>query len=167
VEKIKTMCPAIVGQNAVVIGNGWMGRLVSQLLISENVNVTVTLREFKKGVIQVPDRADTVPYSERYKAIEKADIVISATTSPHFTLYHKDLIALAHLPGIIIDLAVPRDVEPSVREIPNVTLLTIDDISEESRALPPESILQIDTIISEHIDKFYHWLEYKKGLIVA
>jgi glutamyl-tRNA reductase len=161
-EKLKTLYPLLAGRNAVVIGNGWMGRLVSEFLINEDVNVTVTIREHKKGVIKVPNRADTISYSERYKAIEKADIVVSATTSPHFTLHYNDLNALARLPELIIDLAVPRDVEPSVQEIPGVTLLTIDDISEESRSLPSESISRIDGIIKEHIEKYYHWLVYKR-----
>jgi len=163
VEKIKTIHP-ITGRNAVVIGNGQMGRLVSELLIREGVNVTVTLRQYKKGDIQVPDRADTINYGERYRAIEKADIVVSATTSPHYTLYFNDLKELARLPEIIVDLAVPRDVEPSVQNIPGAALLTIDDISGESRVLPPESILRIDEIIGEHIETYNRWLAYKNNL---
>jgi glutamyl-tRNA reductase len=165
VDKLKTLCPLLAGRNAVVIGNGWMGRLVSQLLINENVNVTVTIRENKKGDIQVPDRADTIRYNERYKAIEQADIVISATTSPHFTLRYNELSALARLPEIIVDLAVPRDIEPLVQTIPEVLLLTIDDISGESQTLPPESILKIDEIIKEHIEKYYQWFDFKKNAI--
>jgi glutamyl-tRNA reductase len=60
------------------------------------------------------------------------------------------------------DLAVPRDIEPSVKEISGLTLLAIDDISGENRALLPESILMIDGIIREHIKKYYHWLKFKR-----
>lgn len=165
VKKLKTICQ-LAGKNAVVIGNGQMGRLVSEMLIHENADVTVTLREYKKGVIQVPNRAYTIGYSERYKAVEQADIVISATTSPHFTLCHNELRGLARLPGIIVDLAVPRDVEPSVQKIPGVILLTIDDISEDIRVLQPESISGIDRIIKEHIEKYYRWLAFKESALL-
>jgi glutamyl-tRNA reductase len=139
-----------------------MGRLVAELLINENANVTVTLRERKKGVIQIPKGAETISYNERYKAIERADIVVSATASPHFTLCYKELSHLTWLPSIMVDLAVPRDIEPSVNEISGLTLLTIDDISGESRVLLPESILMIDGIIREHIKKYHHWLTFKR-----
>jgi len=150
VEKLKP----VTGKNIVVIGNGWMGRLVAELLIAENANVTITLRENKKGYVQIPDGANTINYNDRYKAIEKADIVISATTSPHFTIHRKELKS----PHIIVDLAVPRDVEPSVKEIPGLVLFTIDDISGDSRVIPPD----VDNIIGEHIKKYYHWFEFKR-----
>jgi len=165
VEKLKISC-TLAGRNAVVIGNGQMGRLVSELLVRENVAVTVTLREYKRGAVRVSERVDTICYSERYKAIEKADIVVSATTSPHFTIHRDELENLARMPEIIVDLAVPRDVEPSVLGIPCVTLLTIDDISREGRTLPPESILMIDEIITRHVKKYHSWLEYRANALL-
>jgi glutamyl-tRNA reductase len=161
VDKLKTLCPPLAGKNAVVIGSGWMGRLVAKLLINEKANVTITLRENKKGVTQIPEGANTISYNERYKAIEQADMAISATTSPHFTLCHKELSRLTRLPSIIVDLAVPRDVEPSAKKIPELTLLTIDDISSESLVLPTKSVLMIDGIIKEHLKKYEHWLEHR------
>ena len=161
-EKLKTLCP-IAGCNAVVIGNGQMGRLAAHMLIREKANVTVTLREYKRGVIIVPEGANTVGYSERYEAVGRADILISATTSPHFTISRDELAALDRLPGIIVDMAVPRDIEPSVGEIPGVNLLTIDDISGQSSALPPESAAKIDAIIKEHIGKYNRWRAYKEN----
>lgn len=162
VEKLKTICD-LAGKNAVVIGNGQMGRLVSELLTYENMNVTVTLREYKRGVIQIPNHADTINYKERYQAVERADIVVSATKSPHYTLYYNELRELAQSPKIIVDLAVPRDVEPSIKYITGITLLTIDDISGDYRVLPPESLVRIDEIISEHIEKYNRWLAFKSN----
>jgi precorrin-3B C17-methyltransferase len=139
-----------------------MGRLVSELLIKEGMNVTVTLREYHKGSIIVPKHARTIGYSERYRALEMADIVVSATKSPHYTLCAGELEELSGLPDIIVDLAVPRDVEPAVQAIPGLTLLTIDDISEDSRVIPPGSLAMIDRIIEDHIEKYYRWASYKE-----
>ena len=160
VERLKEMCP-LAGRNTVVIGNGQMGRLVSELLIQEKANVTVTLREYKKGIIQVPKWASTINYSERYRVIENADILVSATTSPHFTLTYDELCKLERVPEIIIDLAVPRDADPAIGDIPGVTLLTVDEISDDSRRIPPESIFEIDAIINKHIEQYYRWFTNK------
>ena len=162
IAKLKSIC-SLAYKNAVVIGNGQMGRLVSELLIHEKANVTVTLREYKYGVIQVPKRANTISYSERYSAIENADIVVSATASPHFTLTYDELIKLAHIPEIIIDLAVPRDADPAIGEIPGTALLTVDEISGDSRNIPPEIISEIDAIIDKNIDQYYRWLNFKQA----
>ncbi|MCL1929104.1 MAG: hypothetical protein FWG07_09985 [Treponema sp.] len=167
VDKLKTLYPLLAGKNAVVIGNGWMGRLISELLINENVNVKVTMRKYKNGAMQIPKCADAINYDERYKAIEAADMVISATSSPHFTLFFKDLSTLPRLPGIIVDLAVPRDVDPAVQAISGVTLLTIDDISEGSRCLPLETTLMIEKIITEHKKKYTKWLMIKETKQIA
>jgi len=162
VEKIKTMCnPA--GQNALVIGNGRIGRIVSELLLRENMNVTITLRSHKKGAVQIPEQAEVINYDERYKALEKADITVSATASPHLTLFKNEMSKLKRVPKIIVDLAVPRDVEPSIKNLPGVTLLTIDDISGDGRHLLPESISITESIIAEHIAKYNQWLLFKKN----
>jgi len=162
VEKIKTMC-VLAGKNALVIGNGRIGRLVSELLLRENMNVTVTLRSRKRDTVQIPEQASVISYDERYKAIENADIAVSATASPHLTLSKNEMSKLKQVPKIIVDLAVPRDVEPSVKDICGVTLLTIDDISGEGRHLAPESVSMTESIIAEHIAKYKQWLLFKEN----
>jgi glutamyl-tRNA reductase len=162
VEKIKTMCH-LAGKNALVIGNGRIGRLVSELLLRENMNVTVTLRSHKRGTVQIPEQAEVINYDERYKAVEKSDIAVSATASPHLTLSKSEMSALKRVPKIIADLAVPRDVEPSIKDICGITLLTIDDISGEERYLPPKSVSMTESIIAEHIAKYKQWLLFKEN----
>jgi glutamyl-tRNA reductase len=161
IEKLKTIC-RLAGMSAVVVGNGLIGRLVAELLIRENARVTVALRRHKKGIIRVPDGTDTIDYGERYKAVEQADIVISATASPNFTLCRDEFDKLTRLPKIIVDLAVPRDVEPSVQDIPGITLLTISDLSGEGRVLPPESVRKVEEIVAAHIAKYNRWLVFKQ-----
>jgi len=156
VEKIKTMC-RLSGKNALVIGSGRIGRQVCDLLIREGTDVTVTRRSHNRESVQISDKADFIDYDERYKALEKVDIAVSATASPHLTLLKSEISVLKHIPAIIVDLAVPRDVEPSVGSLSGVTLLTIDDISDDGRRLPPESVLMTESIITEHIAKYNKW----------
>ena len=167
VEKLASMRP-LTGLHAVVIGNGQTGRLVSELLLDEGANVTITLREYRTGVPRVPKRADVIGYSERHKAIGQADIVVSATTSPHFTIRKDELAECRHAkPAIFVDLAVPRDIDPAVGELPDVTLLSIDDISGGNRSLPPGSIAAIDAIIAECIEKYQNWQIYKESIMTV
>jgi glutamyl-tRNA reductase len=161
VEKLKTM-RSLAGKNAVVIGNGKIGRLVAELLIRENVNVTITLRTHKKGDFKIPNQAHTVSYDERYKIIENADIVISATTSPHTTISFNAISGMKQLSKIIVDLAVPRDVDPSIKNLNDITLLTIDDISSGENFLSPEKLSLAEDIIDEHMAKYRKWLAFKE-----
>jgi len=161
VEKLKTMYSyRLSGQKALVIGSGRIGRQVCDLLIRESMDVTVTLRSHKnRGSVRINDKANVIDYDERYKVLEKIDIAISATASPHLTISKDELTALKRIPEIIVDLAVPRDVEPSVKDINGVALLTIDDISDDGRRLPSESALTAESVIAEHIAKYNKWRE--------
>ena len=163
VDTLLSMMP-LTGKKALVIGNGQMGRLVAQLLIAQGANVTMTLRQYKKGEIVVPDGADTVLYSERYPVIAESDIVVSATSSPHYTVYLEELDGLDRLPRVFVDIAVPRDIEPKIEELSETKVLTVDDIASKSRELPKESQELIESIIKEHTDKYYDWHRYKTSV---
>ena len=161
VAKLKELY-SLSGMAAVVIGNGQIGRLVAERLLREKARVMITLREYKKGIIVIPDGADTIDYGERYSAIEQADLVVSATSSPHYTITRNDYDMLPQSQRIMVDLAVPRDIEPSIRDVPGVALLTIDDISFDNRRVPSDSIAKIERIISEHADKYCRWKAFKE-----
>jgi glutamyl-tRNA reductase len=161
VEKLQTIS-SLAGKNALVIGSGKIGRLVAELLIRENMNVAITRRTHKKDNFKAPYRAHTVSYDIRYKIMENADIVISATKSPHTTITFDAVSRLKQAPKIIVDLAVPRDVEPSIKNLNNITLLTIDDITGGENLLPPERFSMVENIINEHMAKYYKWLSYNR-----
>ncbi len=163
VEKIKSL-GFLDGKRAVVIGNGQMGKLASQLLLKESAHVTVTLREYKKGNIVIPLGADSISYGKRYEVIESADIVISATTSPHYTLHYDDFVNLNSKQKIIVDLSVPRDVEPLIGELPGINLFTIDDLGDKGNSLPSEKIELANQIIEQNMQNYYKWCEYKESI---
>ncbi len=160
VEMLKTICD-LRQQEVLVIGNGQMGRLVCELLLKEGAGVTITLRQYKKGAIEVPVGAKTVNYSERYESLKNSTIVISATRSPHHTITVEECKKLASLPSIMIDLAVPRDIEGTVQTLQNSTLFTIDDLGDRHLTLSSEKKLQIKTLIAEQIENYFRWKNYK------
>lgn len=160
---LKQLCD-LSQQNILVIGNGQMGRLMSELLLKENANVTTTLRQYKKGMVQVPNGVSTTQYSKRYESMENSSIVVSATTSPHHTIYYDDCVNLRSIPKIMFDLAVPRDIDPRITHL-NVKLFTIDDLGDRDNGLSAEKRQLAEEIINKHLEKYYRWVNYKREVV--
>ena len=69
-----------------VIGNGEMGKVAAQALREAGADVTVTLRQYRSGVVDIPLGCKRINYGERMEYIPQCDLVVSATASPNFTL---------------------------------------------------------------------------------
>lgn len=147
------------GKKALVIGNGEMGRLSASLLERAGCRVSVTLRTYRHGETIVPPGCGVVPYEERFIHMDGCDILLSATTSPHYTVTAEQLSSLTAVPPVLIDLAIPRDIEAEVGQLPGVTLYNIDDLGSqlENRTVPPE----VTDILKAQMENFYRWLNYK------
>lgn len=152
------------GCRAVVIGNGEMGRRAARLLRAAGCRVTVTLRTYRHGETVVPFGCETVAYDRRYGAINGADLLFSATTSPHYTVTREELARLNDCPPWVVDLAVPRDVEPAVGTLEGVSLFNVDDFSGSPQETDTESLAQAEQIIQRHLREFYQWWDYRDSL---
>lgn len=150
------------GRRALVIGNGEMGRLAASLLHQSGCAVTVTLRTYRHGETVVPAGCAVTPYEDRLAAAAESDIVLSATTSPHYTLTAEQMSMLGRRPAFVVDLAMPRDVEPAVGDLPGVTLYNVDTLGAERHQgeIPPE----VQDILDDHMGRFYEWHNYRKCL---
>lgn len=146
-------------KKALVIGNGEMGRLAASLLRREGCQVSVTLRTYRHGETIVPPGCGVVPYDQRFLHMEDCDLLLSATTSPHYTVTVEPLSKLPSLPAVLVDLAIPRDIQPEVGQLPGVSLYNIDDLGDfsESRTIPAE----VTEILNAQMENFYRWLNYK------
>ena len=117
--------------NVLVIGaSGKIGSCVLKNLVSyRNVKVRAA---FRKHCLPIQDTVETVPYEKRYEYITEADCIISATSSPHYTITLYDLKKYIDdgKSRLFIDLAVPSDIDPSVRKLDNLQLINIDYFGE-------------------------------------
>lgn len=154
---------SLSGKKGLVIGNGEMGRLAAGLLRDAGCTVSVTLRSYHHGETVVPAGCSVISYDDRYQAMSGMDLVISATTSPHHTIYRQDFLNIPNAPRLLIDLAIPRDIEPSTGELPGITLLNVDDLGENLRA-DAEAIQQAQETISEYMERFHQWRVYRESL---
>ena len=132
------------------------GSTLRNLLPHANVHITQTARAHKAGTMQY-EGVRTVPYDSRYELMNDADCIISATASPHFTVTADRLKAALKTgkPRLLIDLAVPPDIERSVTEIAGIRLIGIDDLAELAKRgneLRLSAAEQAETIISEELD---------------
>lgn len=156
-----------IPRRVLVIGNGEVGKLTAQRLLEHGYQVTMTLRQYKHGSVDLPEGASTIDYAQRYEKMPGFDAVISATLSPHFTVEAERFFQVECPPKLFIDLAVPRDIDPNISKKSGISLYDIDSIAQnsvkENHALQLD---QIDGIISKYEKDFEHWRKHKELLNV-
>ena len=153
------------GRRALVIGNGEMGRLASSLLVARGCDVTVTLRSYHHGQTIVPAGCHTIAYGDRMQRAADCDILLSATTSPHYTVALDDMKQLAQVPSIVCDLSMPRDLEPAVRELDDVAVfLDMDSMGGRDVHVDADDRRQVERISDEEIAEFARWRSYREAL---
>lgn len=162
VRRAERFFGSLAGRRAVVIGNGEMGRLAARALVRAGSEVTVTLRTYRHGETLVPQGCGTVPYARRLDAIEGADLVVSATTSPHFTLTAAQMQTLLCPPRLLLDLAMPRDIESTVAGA-QTALFNLDDLGDLGDA-DDTSRETAECILDEETREFFAWLNYRAAL---
>lgn len=159
---------AKLGENVNVLMIGASGKIggstLRNLLPHANVHITQTARAHKAGTMQY-EGVQTVPYDRRYYMMNDADCIISATASPHFTVTAAKLKAALRTdkPRLLIDLAVPPDIERSVTNIAGVRLIGIDDLAElakQGNEMRLSAAEQAEKIISEELDELLKKLSY-------
>ncbi len=161
VDVLKKEIKSLADCKALVIGNGEMGKRAAALLAQQCQETAVTIREYKKGTVFVPEGCNAIPYSERYAYIETCDLVVSATTSPHYTITKEELQKLNKVPRYFVDLSVPRDVEPSVAAL-GATVLNIDDLGTSH--VDTAALDMAADILAQYEKKFYDWYAYRENL---
>jgi glutamyl-tRNA reductase len=124
-----------LGQRRVlVIGAGEMAELTARALVARGVQTVFIANRRYDRAIGLAQRfgGEAVRFDELPEQLERADIVVSATNSPHHIVEPDELRQVMEFrdgrPLLIIDIAVPRDVDPACREIAGVTLHDVDDV---------------------------------------
>lgn len=163
----KKILGSLKDKRVLLIGAGEMAELACQHLLSFGVSeIMIANRTFSKAV-ELAERfkGKAYPLEGLPEAIIQADIIISSTGAPNFILTKNLLTPLLkarkYRPLFIIDIAVPRDVEPSVNELENTYLFDIDDLKnvvEENLKNRKREALRAEAIIEEEVLKMKRWL---------
>lgn len=137
---IKKKLGTVAGKNILIIGAGKVTELVLRHLEKEASNaIFVSNRTFGRAKeLASRIKAKAVRFDRLKQFLKKADVIISATASPHFVVKKEMLENILNSKLLIIDLALPRDVEPGVKDIEGVELFCLEDL---------------ETVIRENRDK--------------
>lgn len=158
VELAEKIFSTLSERDVMVIGAGETSETTARALLSRGArSIIVSNRSYDRAVAlaeQLNGRA--VPFDGWAKEFENIDIVISSTSAPHYILDRAKLAPLMKLrknrPLLLIDIAVPRDIEPEVNFLENIYLYNIDDlqgIAEDCLRQRREEIARCETIIRE------------------
>jgi glutamyl-tRNA reductase len=153
----------VQGKTCMVIGNGEMGKMAAQTLQEAGADVTVTVRQYRSGVVNIPRGCRRINYGDRMEYLPECDLVVSATASPNFTL-REELFENLELvkPLLLIDLAVPRDIEPELGRMEGVTLYDMDSFRlPEISGQQKKSLEAAAEIVQAQMEEFYQWLDGK------
>ena len=131
IVQLKNEGVVFAGRQALVIGNGMMGRLTAQALMEAGAQVTVTVRQYHSGTGDIPKGAMRINYGERYEKLSDTDYICSATASPNLTITSERLTDMELTGKVFVDLAVPRDIDPAVGALAGARLLCMDDLNME------------------------------------
>ena len=168
VELAMQLLADVSAAKIVVIGAGEMAELLLQHLVHEGCkNITIVNRSFDRG-LKMANRYDvsTRKWEELNGQLAAADIAIASAAAPDY-LFSRDsfkpIMSSRHKGALlIIDIAVPRNFEPSVNEIEDVYLYSIDDLSEvaeQNRKTREESITKGMQIAYEKVADFMAWFK--------
>ena len=153
-------------KSALVIGTGETGEIAAKHLSEKGIgSLAVTNRTQEKAdKLAQKLNAKVIPFTEFRDLIYKFDIIISATASPEI-LVRKDDIKNAlkkrsNNPMILMDIAVPRDIDPETKKIDYVFYHDLDSLNiivEQNLAKRKSEIPKVEKIIEEELDNFREW----------
>ena len=150
-----------------IIGTGETSELAARALADSGaVTVFVASRRRDRAVsLGAATTARASSFDELPAALERADIVVSATASPHLLLEAEELDVVMRerheRPMLMIDLAVPRDIDPACGQIDGVSLYDIDDLEAvvaRNRNVRQAEARRAEGIVEQEIQQFATWL---------
>ena len=162
---------SLEGKNVAIIGIGEMGRLAIKAVRTRPVNtLTLVNRSIDRAAIFGQQYGiDVASIDSLPEVIAGADMVFSATGCPH-VLVTTDMIKAAmqgraSRPLLLIDIAVPHDIDLESNEVPNVTLLNVDTLLQEvdlSLTKRRREVPAVESILSDEVARFATWLQELK-----
>jgi glutamyl-tRNA reductase len=154
-------------KHVVIIGAGETSELTAQALAAQGVTTIFVANRHADRARSMAERfhGTVVSLDLLPEQLADADIVVSSTSSPHAIVGSEELAVVMRertdRPLLLIDIAVPRDVDPACGEIPGVTLVDIDGLSAvvaRNLQVRQGEAVGAEHIVEEEIQHFARWL---------
>jgi glutamyl-tRNA reductase len=165
VELARKIFGSLKDRAVLLVGAGKMSELSARQLVAGGARATVlggrTFQKADELAAALGGRA--APFEALQAELEKADVVISSTGAPHTVIRREDVAAAVRRrrrPLFLIDIAVPRDVEPDVRDLANVFLYDLDDMKAVADANLRErrkEAAAAEVIVEAEVRAFLEW----------
>ena len=173
VQLAKKIFGGIDDKKVLIIGAGEMAELAAEHLIGQGIAEVVVANRTLSRAVTLAKRLNgrAVALDELANQLEEVDIVISSTGSTGLVLTKQEVKTIMRLrrnkPLFFIDIAVPRDLDPTLCDLANVFLYDIDDLTnvvEMNKSGRQKEAVKAKRIVDEETIKFQHWRE---GMAVA
>ncbi len=158
---------------ALLIGAGETTELVARHLSEQGVNKMIVANRTVERAQTLASQfdAEAIALSDMPERLVDADIIIASTAS-QLPILGKGAVERAlkhrkHRPMFMVDIAVPRDIEPEVGKLDDIYLYTVDDLREvieEGRQSREEAAQQAEEIVENQVEHFMGWLRSLKGV---
>jgi glutamyl-tRNA reductase len=151
----------------VILGTGEMAELTAQALAARGATPTFIANRRRERALAMAERfgGHVASLDDMPRELERADIFVGSTASPHPIVSDDALRVVMDArngrPLVLIDIAVPRDVDPVCAELPGVRLYDIDDLQAvvaRNLKVRAGEARQAEAIIEEEIQRFAGWL---------
>jgi len=168
VELARKVFDSLAGRTILVLGAGKMSELTAKHLVSQGVHSVLVANRTYERAVELAERfeGEAIRYDDLFERMRDADIVISSTAATHYVVHRADIAEVMKRrhgrPLFLIDIAVPRDIEPEVNDVANVFLYDIDDLSGVVESNLEERMREArlaEVIIAEELGAFESWLE--------
>ena len=168
VELAKKVFSNLSAKTVLLVGAGEMAKLAAQHLINHGVHqVLITTRDVSRGSV-LAERFNGVPIPfEGFRGeLWKADIVLCSTGASHYLIRSEDVQRAVrermNRPIFLIDVSVPRNIDPTVRDVDNAFLFDIDDLEmhvEQNREERRQEAVKAEEIVREEVGVFLKWVQ--------
>jgi len=168
IEMAKTHVGSLRGKNVIVIGAGKMGTAAARRLKVEGARLTLLNRTHERAseIIAQLGGGQAQALPTLTQALREADVVIASTGASHLMIDAEKaaevMSSRPERPLFIVDIAVPRDVDPEVSRIPGVALVDIDALAavvDETLDSRRTAVPLVEEIIDEHVGRLVDWYQ--------
>jgi len=166
VQLIEKIFSNLNKKSALVIGAGETGEIAAKHLKDHGIGrLTITNRTYEKAEkLGESLRANILPFNSFKDYLHEFDIVLSATSSDNLILTKKEIESSMkkrnYASMVLMDIAIPRDIDPACKEIDYVFYNDIDSLNiivEQNLTKRKEEIPKVEAIIEEELDNFFNW----------
>jgi glutamyl-tRNA reductase len=173
VELTKRIFDDLSGRRVMLIGAGGMGKHALTHLVAAGVRDLIIANRTIGRAQEIAENTGgrAIRIEEAYNHLKEADIVITATSSDDFIIKPRNVLDALKLrrnePMFMIDIAVPRGIDPRVGELENVYLYDIDDLQSvvvETSKVRHDHLEKAEEIVLQGDARFHRWLEGLKAV---